>query len=215
MASFAALFPVIMDLEKGYANVSGDSGGETYKGVARNYHPNWRGWELVDAEKRKLGGRLPHGYLIPSPLLDRMVELFTKMEYWDYFHADRIKSQEVADMIVDWGYNSGKVTAAKQVQELLSLTPDGKFGEVTLRAINGQHPERLFHRIQQARLRFVEDIARRRPEKQKFLAGWKNRILRFESPETKKRWLALKIGGSLLAAGAAGYGWFVSTNRKG
>ncbi|MBX9449807.1 MAG: hypothetical protein KL787_08850, partial [Taibaiella sp.] len=28
------------------ANVAGDRGGETYKGIARNIHPKWQGWGL-------------------------------------------------------------------------------------------------------------------------------------------------------------------------
>ena len=29
--------------------VKGDTGGMTYKGIARNYHPKWEGWAFIDA----------------------------------------------------------------------------------------------------------------------------------------------------------------------
>ena len=29
-------------------DVKGDKGGLTYKGIAKNYHPNWKGWGLIE-----------------------------------------------------------------------------------------------------------------------------------------------------------------------
>ncbi len=34
--------------EGGYVNHPSDPGGETYRGISRRFHPNWKGWEFVD-----------------------------------------------------------------------------------------------------------------------------------------------------------------------
>lgn len=45
MAEFTEAFEEMIRNEGGYVlhNVAGDSGGDTYAGVARRYHPNWAG----------------------------------------------------------------------------------------------------------------------------------------------------------------------------
>ena len=48
MAIFNSAFQITMGNEGGYANNPADSGGETYKGIAKNYWPNWEGWTAVD-----------------------------------------------------------------------------------------------------------------------------------------------------------------------
>ena len=56
-----------------YNNDPDDMGGETYRGVARNYHPQWEGWAIVDARKQALGRPLRRNERIPSAELDRMI----------------------------------------------------------------------------------------------------------------------------------------------
>lgn len=55
-AAFYKAHAHTLGMEGGYANVSGDSGGETYKGISRNNHPKWAGWKLIDTYKA-LGNR--------------------------------------------------------------------------------------------------------------------------------------------------------------
>ena len=35
-------------LEQKFDKVSGDRGGQTYAGIARNFYPDWDGWDLID-----------------------------------------------------------------------------------------------------------------------------------------------------------------------
>jgi lysozyme family protein len=102
-------------------------------------------------------------------------EIF-KAGYWDKCRADEIRSQSVANAIVDWAYNSGTATAAKKVQALVGVTVDGVIGSKTIAAINAADPRQLFGRIQQSRMAFVEAIVRNKPSQAVFLTGWKNRI---------------------------------------
>jgi len=102
-------------------------------------------------------------------------EIF-KAGYWDKCRADEIVSQPVANAIVDWGYNSGPATAAKKVQAVLGVVVDGVIGPRTIAAINATDPHRLFDKIQNSRIAFVEAIVRNKPSQSIFLMGWKNRI---------------------------------------
>ena len=51
MADFATAYAPLAGFEGGWCNVPGDSGGETYAGIARRYWPDWPGWKLIDGEK--------------------------------------------------------------------------------------------------------------------------------------------------------------------
>ncbi len=187
MAQFATWYEQVKRNEGFYVNDPLDRGKETYAGVSRKSFPNWAGWAIVDAEKRRKGGSLPWNYEIDSPQLAAMVQNHAKQVFWDYFKADGIASQEVADILVDWGWASGPATAAMGVQQLLKLPADGRIGSVTLNAINKAKPQRLFEQIRTARLQLVDAIIRRHPEQQRYETGWKRRITDFPSPELKKK----------------------------
>lgn len=95
--------------EGGYSNVDGDTGEETYCGISRKWHPKWKGWPIVDANKP-----LKHGQYIKDPALDKLKMDFYKAEFWDKLGGDNIQSQELADQAYDFAVNSG-VPAAKKL----------------------------------------------------------------------------------------------------
>ena len=95
--------------------------------------------------------------------------------YWDRWQGDKIGSQSVANILVDWVWASG-THGIKIPQCLLGVTVDGIVGPKTLEAINRQNPRELFDRIKIARFDFIEDICRQRPTNNKFKRGWMNRI---------------------------------------
>lgn len=106
-----------------------------------------------------------------------MEEIFKTM-YWDRWQADRITNQSVANILVDWVWASG-VHGIKIPQRLLGVLEDGVVGEKTLAALNAQNPAQFFELIKAERIRFVEDIVRRKPDQARFIKGWKNRINEF------------------------------------
>jgi len=60
MADFDKYYPILLKAEGGYASAEfaakyNDKGGETYKGIARNFNPAWEGWAIIDAYKAKNG----------------------------------------------------------------------------------------------------------------------------------------------------------------
>jgi len=41
----------VLKSEGGHANDPDDGGGETYRGIARKFWPQWAGWKIIDAAK--------------------------------------------------------------------------------------------------------------------------------------------------------------------
>ncbi len=56
----------------------------------------------------------------------------------------QIQDQNVANMLVDFAYNSGVSKAVKHLQLVLGITADGIIGNKTLFAINNSNGKRLF-----------------------------------------------------------------------
>jgi len=91
MAAFLPAFEKMIDNEGGYTlhRVEGDRGGATYAGIARNFHPDWEGWPLLDAGA-------PDSQLIPH------VAAFYQQHFWERIRGDFIDSQRVAETLFDF-----------------------------------------------------------------------------------------------------------------
>ncbi len=170
MAKFENFVDRLLVLEGGYANLKNDKGGPTKYGVTlltwkeHGYDKDGDGDIDIDDIKK----------LTPED-----AKMIAKKIFWDYYKADQIKNQSIAEFISDWGYNSGRTTIAKKVQTLLGLKADGMFGTITLDRINTINQEQLFNTLKLARLEFVRKIVERDPSQQKFYQGWLNRIQKF------------------------------------
>ena len=166
MADVKKLAPFILKGEGGFVNDPDDLGGATNMGVTMATYKVYC--------KRK--GR-------PEPAIDDLKHLsndewidILKSLYWDKWKADQIKSQSVANILVDWVWASGNY-GIKIPQELLGVTADGIVGKNTLAAVNNypsQHE--LFDKIRQARLDYIDRICKSRPVNEKYRRGWCNRI---------------------------------------
>lgn len=165
MADYRQLVPIIKGWEGGYVNDPVDSGGATNKGVTLATFRTWFGRDKTAADLARITD-------------EQWIYIFLN-GYWNRMLADGIKSQPVANILVDWAWASGPATAAKQVQKIVGTTADGIVGSKTLAAINASDPRSLFDKIKAARLAFVENLAKKRPKDQKYLKGWKARINSF------------------------------------
>ncbi len=98
-----------------------------------------------------------------------------KTSYWDRWQADKIKSQSVAEILVDFVWGSGKygITVPQQV---LGVTTDGIVGSQTLAAVNSRNPRELFDALLAARIVYIDRICATRPANNKFKKGWLRRI---------------------------------------
>ena len=165
MADVTKLAPFILRWEGGFVDDPDDLGGATNRGVTIGTYATYC--------KKK-------GY--PAPTVERLKNLsdkdwteILKTLYWDRWKADNIKSQSVANILVDWVWASG-VNGIKIPHQLLGVTVDGIVGAKTLAALNARNPKELFEEIKEARVQFIEDICRKRPANNKFKKGWLNRI---------------------------------------
>lgn len=172
MADVTKLAPHILKWEGGFINDPDDLGGATNKGVTIKTYTFFR-WRKHQS----------------TPTIDDLKNIsdeeFTailKEMYWDACRADRIESQSVANAIVDWAWNSGTVTAAKELQKALGVTVDGVIGNVTLSAINSIDAKTMFDLVQKTKIAYLERICVSRPANKKFMKGWMNRVnsLKFE-----------------------------------
>lgn len=171
--SFIKCIERVFEHEGFYSNVTGDRGGETYRGIARNIHRHWSGWLIVDQYKMK------HGFIkrneeIKNERLDAMVLKFYFNTYWKKNGIDLIKDFSLQYIIFDWCVNSGTY-GAKNVQKIVGVQTDGIIGNITAQAINAANPEELFSTIKLARINFYHKISKS-GQNIKFLGGWLRRI---------------------------------------
>lgn len=97
-----------------------------------------------------------------------------KTGFWDKWQADSIKSQSIANLLVDWLWGSGKY-GITYPQQVLGVKVDGIVGPKTLAAINNYPDQKeLFQKLWNRRKKHFEDIAKS-PSKKKFLKGWLRR----------------------------------------
>ncbi len=186
MANCDVLLPFILKWEGGFVNDPADAGGATNKGVTIK---TWRqvGYDKdgdgdIDVDDLKL--------LSDEDVRNRVF----KPHYWDRWQADKIESQMIANILVDWLWCSGK-HAIIIPQRILFLKPDGIVGEQTLNAVNSADTEQLFTSLFKARVAFLNDITQKSIEayerkigrkatedelmkytNKKFLEGWLNRL---------------------------------------
>jgi len=185
MAEFSEAYKITSAHEGGYVNDPVDRGGETYRGISRVYHPDWRGWKRIDKQRRKAG--FP-GSLAADRTLQANVKAFYKQAYWDRFQGDVIADQAVANELYDTAVNMGVRRAVRFLQSSLNLLNrnqrdyddlivDGWFGDKSLVALKvllrkDRRSDALVKmmNIQQG-ARYV-DIMARDASQERFARGW-------------------------------------------
>jgi len=169
MAKIDFLVPIEFRVEGGKVNNSADKGKQTNMGVtlatwkSQGYDKDGDG--DIDAADLNL---INHA---------DVVGLLQKR--WDLWQADQIKNQSIANLVVDWVWNSG-TWGIKKPQQVLGLNPDGVVGHDTLTAINNGDPSVVFKKIWIARKNFFDDICKNDHTQLTFHAGWINRLNSFK-----------------------------------
>ncbi|MBD2767270.1 hypothetical protein IC235_05135 [Hymenobacter sp. BT664] len=172
MADFAEYFPHLLANEGGYVFDPHDPGGETWRGIARVFNPDWVGWKRIDAYKAKASwpancGVYPRNKLATAVLqkdkaLAALVQSFYQTQYWDCLRLGEIANQSIASQLCDIGVNSGTGRVGRLAQYVLASSfkwpgkIDGKLGPLTLAAINAAPPQAYYNALVAVRRSFYQ-----------------------------------------------------------
>jgi len=183
LADLSIALERVLGAEGGWVDDPGDSGGETYRGISRRWHPHWPGWVVIDAARP-----LRHGQIVVEA--DRHVDRFYREHFWEKIGGDLIHSQLIADELLDTAINAGYVLAVQHLQTMLSVlghgpsghevVADGSFGPRTLAALT-RAMEAGEHRYVVKGLNVLQgahyvSLALRRIKDRRFIRGWFSRV---------------------------------------
>ncbi|MFW5563361.1 MAG: glycoside hydrolase family 108 protein [Prevotella sp.] len=166
MAKIEPLGKFILSWEGGFVNDPQDRGGATNKGVtiatwkAQGYDKDGDG--DIDVQDLKL--------ITNADAINVM-----KKNYWNRWQADKIVSQPIANILVDWVWGSG-AWGIKIPQQMLGCKADGVVGAKTLAALNKQNPAVFFNNLKTRRTQYLNNLCSKNPSQKKFLIGWLRRL---------------------------------------
>lgn len=161
MANPNKLIPFILNKEGGFSNRKNDAGGPTNRGITLAVFQHYFGANKTIKDLKNITNQQWDYIFING--------------FWNRCKADEIISQSVANIIVDWTWNSG-THAIRRVQKYLGLDDDGIIGDLTLSHINSSNALELFNAIKNLRFKFIDEICTYNPKNKEFRRGWRNRI---------------------------------------
>jgi len=148
---------VLSKYEGIYSNDPDDKGGETFKGIARNKHPNLDLWNIIDSFKQS-----EHfiNLIKNDKQLNSLVSDFYFTEFWKPLHCD-IFPHSIAAELFESAINFSPKSEIQILQKTLNLLnkneerysdieTDGIFGQITLRTSNyyfDNFPIQLFFKV--------------------------------------------------------------------
>lgn len=175
MADFNLAIPIIKRSEGGLSKNPNDTAARWPVPDGSGFHTN-KGitWQTFLSNAKSLGYKATPELFYQMP--DEVWNKITKKYYWDMVQGDKLKSQAVATILVDWYFGSGN-WSIKNLQSVLNthfgkkLKIDGSMGINTLTAANKVDQKKLTETLYQARIRFIEAISKK-PGQSVFRNGW-------------------------------------------
>lgn len=155
----------ILEREGGFVDHENDRGGPTNWGITQATLSAYRGRVVSREEVQRL-------------TRTEAREIYFRL----YIEAPgflRIRDDNLRALLVDFGVNSGPVTAIKELQLSVGATPDGILGPQTLVALNMIGHGQAYKRLLKRRFQRVVNIALGDSSQLTFLRGWINRCLEF------------------------------------
>ena len=158
-ALFKKVLAFCLSFEGELSNHPLDKGGLTWKGIARNAHPDWPGWAYIDR-----GQRPP----------DSLVEKLYYERFWKPLRCDELPPP-VALLLFDTAVGTGIAPAVRLMQRTLRVKADGIIGPQTLNAIKNADLYYFVEYFSTRRRNYYRSIVRRDPSQEEFLSGWDRR----------------------------------------
>ena len=160
-----------------YANNPKDKGGETYRGIARNFHPSWKGWEIVDSYENKAD-------LKNDSILEKMVKEFYRTQFFLRNHLEKIDCELLACKLFDIAVNAGGQIAGILFQRSLNylganLAVDGAIGQKTIQVyqnLNQKDKAYCLEIVCGLQIEFYVKITEKNPSQKVFSRGWLARV---------------------------------------
>lgn len=141
--------------------ITTDPGGRTRFGIAERFHP-----ELTNCLYYSSMGQVA-ALQIARGIYD--------ISYAQPLCIAEIESQDIANKLLSLGVNVGVVTAAKMLQDAVSVVGDGRIGPLTLHAIDLSDPEVVLARLRDEAEQHYDDLVEANPKLSIYRAGWLRR----------------------------------------
>lgn len=187
MADFETSYYITNAIEGGYANDKDDKGGETYRGITRNFNSDWPGWKIIDSVKVRAD--FPK-CLDSNEELQQLVKKAYKEKEWAGIKGDQIKNQAIANEVYDNAVNMGIATSIEYLQRTINILNrnqkiypdikvDGKMGNKTLMALNvcikSNGTNRVLNVINAYQVSHYLNLMEKNPVNEKYV-GWFDRV---------------------------------------
>ena len=143
-SNFDVALQHVLKSEGGFVNHPSDPGGMTNLGVTARTWEDWVGHAPSEKEMRALTAK------DVAPLYKR--------KFWDAIKGDDLPAG-VDYCVFDCAVNSGPGRAAKMLQEVVGVKPDGGIGPVTLAAVKSLDPVELISKYADKRLQFWQGLS--------------------------------------------------------
>ncbi len=212
MAQFQPAYDILQKNEGGYLNDPADHGGETYRGIARNFHRNWPGWRIVDKFSHP-PRILRTGAFINDKELDLLVWQFY-LDWWNRLGFSQIKNQDIANIFFDFVVLAKSGVRTMQlalISQGFKVKADNRMGPKTISAINAANQKQLFNAFKKRRIAYHEVRVQKGLVASKFLPGWIKRTLSFGNFSGKVKLLGI---GAALGLGTIATILFISNNNS-
>lgn len=172
MSNYKNIIPWIKKWEGGLSKATTDRASENPVPDGSGYHTNkgitWKTWSSIfgkDADSIKRFYEMS----------DSDWSKVYKKYYWDAIGGDNIKSQRIADILVNWAWGSGVYTPSVTIQKIVGAAQDGIIGKKTIEAINKGNESDIYEKLKNANIDFFDSLSKN-PKYAANRDGWFNRL---------------------------------------
>lgn len=189
-STFLKIHKFVQKFEGKFANHPSDRGGMTIQGIARNFHPNWQGWEFIDTLLKENKSTEEINEITSKDYhFQNLVIEFYYNNFYKNFGYDRFDFQlglALTDATILFGFKRVSKNLQKIINNYLPqkehIKVDGYVGNNSYKAL-----DKVLQKVTQREIALallierVDDILETvdyRPKNKVFQRGWLNRVLK-------------------------------------